>query len=103
MLIHSSLFFPIASETTELVTTVILLILILFILSRFLVFIENRQGITPLMVAASQGSLESLQLLLAKGCDTTRRDYTGRTALMWAEWSRKNRIVRALKHAGVRE
>ena len=44
-----------------------------------------------------------VQVLLAKGCDVTRRDYTGRTALMWAEWSRKNGIVRALKHAGVRE
>ena len=35
--------------------------------------------------------------------DATRRDYTGRTALMWADWNRKAAVTRLLRRAGVRE
>jgi ankyrin repeat protein len=55
------------------------------------------------MAAATQGHVPVVQALLAKGADATRRDYTGRTALMWAEWSRKAAVVAALRQAGVRE
>ena len=64
---------------------------------------ENRRGITPLMIAASQGRNQIVRLLLQHKADTARRDYTGRTALMWAEWNRKPQIVKLLRAAGIRE
>ena len=63
----------------------------------------NRQGITPLMAAAKLGHLDVVQLLLTKGADAKLRDFTGRTALMWADWNRKSMIARLLRKAGVRE
>ena len=64
---------------------------------------ENRRGITPLIIAASQGRNEIVRILLQRKADSTRRDYTGRTALMWAEWSRKPQIVKILRAAGIQE
>ena len=64
---------------------------------------KNRRGITPLMIAASQGRNEIVQILLKGKADATWRDYTGRTALMWAEWNRKTNVVNILRAAGVRE
>ncbi|MBS41536.1 MAG: hypothetical protein CMM83_07460 [Rhodospirillales bacterium] len=55
------------------------------------------------MIAASQGRAEIVQILLKSGVDTSRRDYTGRTALMWAKWNKKQIIVNLLRNAGVRE
>lgn len=65
--------------------------------------IANRQGLTPLIAAASRGHAYIVPILLARGADPGRRDFTGRSALMWALWSRKSAAVRALKKAGVRE
>jgi ankyrin repeat protein len=49
------------------------------------------------------GHLDVVQLLLATGANPNLRDYTGRTALMWADWNRKSIIARILRKAGVRE
>ena len=64
---------------------------------------ENRQGLTPLMLAAGEGRLEVVQLLLERNADTGRHDYTGRTALNWAERNGRRPVVRALRAAGVKE
>ena len=63
----------------------------------------NRQGITPLMAAAKLGHLDVVQLLLARDADPKLRDFTGRTALMWADWNQKSTISRLLRKSGVRE
>ena len=46
------------------------------------------------MIAASQGRNEIVRLLLKGKADPSWRDYTGRTALMWAEWNRKTNIAK---------
>ena len=56
-----------------------------------------------MMVAAEKGFVSVIQVLLAKGADSGRHDYTGRSALMWAEWSRRPAVARVLREAGVRE
>jgi ankyrin repeat protein len=65
--------------------------------------IDNRQGMTPLMIAAQQGQAEFVRFLIKKGADAKRVDYTGRTALAWAEYNRRSAAVAALKQAGVKE
>eukprot|EP00945_MAST-04E_sp_MAST-4E-sp1_P006523 g6523.t1 len=45
---------------------------------------QNRNGVTPLMLAASYGQLEIMESLLEKGAKITDRDNAGRTTLMWA-------------------
>jgi ankyrin repeat protein len=65
--------------------------------------VDNRQGMTPLMIAAQQGHAEMVRFLIRKGADAKRADYTGRTALAWAEYNRRSAAVAALKQAGVKE
>jgi ankyrin repeat protein len=65
--------------------------------------LDNKQGQTPLITAAAKGQISAVQLLLDRKADATHRDYTGRSALMWAEWNRRNDIVALLRKAGVRE
>ena len=62
--------------------------------------LENRQGMTPLMIAAQQGRVEVARLLIANGADLTKLDYTGRSALAWAEFNRRSAVVTLLKQAG---
>lgn len=64
---------------------------------------QNRQGLTPLMLAASKGHFEVVQLLLREGADVDIQDYTGRGALGWARGGRDRRIVQALEDAGARD
>ena len=64
---------------------------------------ENRQGLTPLMLAAGEGRLEVVQLLLERNADTGRHDYTGRTALDWAQRNGRQPVVRALRMDGAKE
>jgi ankyrin repeat protein len=64
---------------------------------------ENRQGVTPLMQAAQQGQAAMVRFLLARGADSGRRDYTGRSALMWAEFNRRATAVAVFRRAGVTE
>jgi ankyrin repeat protein len=65
--------------------------------------IENRQGLTPLMFAASQGESEVARELLVHKADFARRDYTGRTALMWAERNGKAAVMSVLRRSGAKE
>ena len=55
------------------------------------------------MIAARQGDLPMVQLLLDRGADTTLRDYTGRSAMMWAEWNNRKLVVQLFRKAKVRE
>lgn len=45
------------------------------------------------MAATTGGQVEVVRFLLSKGADATRADFTGRTALMWAEWSRRGAVA----------
>ena len=55
------------------------------------------------MAAAKTGYVDVVQLLLSEGADPKVRDYTGRTALMWAQWNRKLLVIQLLQNANIRE
>ena len=48
---------------------------------------RNRDGKTPLHVAALTGHSEAARFLLEHGADVNARDAEGRTPLYWARWS----------------
>ncbi len=54
-------------------------------------------GITPLMVAASIGSVEAIELLLAAGADPALRDQKSRSALDWAQERDHAKAVQRLR------
>jgi len=60
----------------------------------------NRQGITPLMAAARTGSLPSVEALLAGRAKVDQRDFTGRSALGWAQDRRARAVIERLRKAG---
>ena len=64
--------------------------------------VDNKRGATPLMAAAGSGSSETVELLLAAGADPKRQDYTGRSAVDYAQDKRQNAIAQRLKQAQVR-
>lgn len=47
--------------------------------------VQNKQGVTPLMMAAKAGQLPAARLLVKAGADPRRADFTGRTAIGWAD------------------
>jgi ankyrin repeat protein len=55
------------------------------------------------MFAASQGESEVARELLVHKADFARRDYTGRTALMWAERNGKAAVMSVLRRSGAKE
>ena len=59
----------------------------------------NKNGVTPLMMAAGRGNLEIVRALLDKGANPSRTDFTGRDALGWAGDSRRPIVVQALQRA----
>ena len=63
---------------------------------------ENRNGMTPLMIAARQGNAVLVKALLAKGANARKTDFTGRDALSWAQESRRPAVVQLLQRAAVR-
>lgn len=61
----------------------------------------DRSGNTPMIKAAKIGNLETLKLLVAtKKVDLKRGDFTGVTALEWAERNRHNAAAKFLREAG---
>ena len=61
----------------------------------------DRSGATPLIKAAKIGNLDIVKLLVAtKKVDVKRGDFTGVTALEWAERNRQTATVRYLRDAG---
>ncbi len=61
----------------------------------------DRSGVTPLIKAAKIGNLDILKLLVAtKKADLKRGDFTGMTALDWAERNRQTAAARYLRDAG---
>lgn len=61
----------------------------------------DRSGNTPLIKAAKIGNVEILRLLVAtKKVDLKRGDFTGVTALEWAERNRQNAAVKFLRESG---
>jgi uncharacterized protein len=64
--------------------------------------IESKRGVTPLMLAAERGHREIVRLLLARGADSNKQDYTGRNALGWAQDGNQNATIQILKKAGAK-
>ena len=64
---------------------------------------QNRQGMTPLMVASRLGYAEVVRALLDKKADPNMADFTGRTALAYARQSGRTTIEAMLRRAGGRE
>jgi cytohesin len=61
---------------------------------------ERRDGWTPLMVAAAESQVQSVQHLLAAGAYPDARNRHGRTALLLAAWYGSGEIVAKLVAAG---
>ena len=57
--------------------------------------IPNRQGLTPLMLAAKAGRADLAEVLLEAGADPKRLDFTGRSAAEWAADGR-DRVTKQL-------
>ena len=57
---------------------------------------QNKEGLTPLMVAAEKNNFYVFKLLIDKKADTSKSDYTGRTIKEIAENSRDKRILKLL-------
>jgi ankyrin repeat protein len=60
----------------------------------------RRDGWTPLMVAAAEGQLASVERLLIAGAQVDARNTRGRTALFIASWYGSKPIVERLMRAG---
>ncbi len=60
---------------------------------------QNKDGMTALMIAASHGNIELVRMLLAKGANPAKPDYTGRDAVGWAAEGHRPAVVDALKRA----
>ena len=57
-------------------------------------------GTPPLMMAAANGNLAVLRVLIAHHAKLDTRDYTGRSALDFAEGTRQSRAATLLRQAG---
>ena len=62
---------------------------------------ENKNGMTPLMIAARHGNATLVKALLAKGANARKTDFTGRDAVSWAQESRRPAVVQMLQRAAV--
>lgn len=63
---------------------------------------ENKQGVTPLMTAARYGAAGAVERLLKAGARVDVADFTGRTALGWADEGRNSRVNTLLRNAGAK-
>ena len=62
--------------------------------------ILDPHGTTPLMMAAANGNISVLRVLIAHHAKLDTRDYTGRSAVDFADGTRQSRAVTLLKQAG---
>lgn len=62
--------------------------------------ILDPHGTTPLMMAAANGNLSVLRVLIAHHAKLNTRDYTGRSAVDFADGTRQTRASILLKQAG---
>jgi len=60
---------------------------------------QDRNGMTPLMIAATRGYVEIVEALLAKGANPRQTDFTGRDAASWASQSHRASVMQALQRA----
>jgi ankyrin repeat protein len=60
----------------------------------------NVDGRTPLMIAVRVGSIQTVQVLLAKGADVNAKDSEGKTALMLATERDNAKLIELLRQAG---
>ena len=51
------------------------------------------------MTASERGNADVVRMLLAKGADPNKTDYTGRDAVSWAQESHKQSLVQILRQA----
>ena len=63
--------------------------------------LQNRQGLTPLMIAASEGHLSTVQALIDAKADPSLTDFTGRTAWEWAQRGNLSHVLRYMRSAGI--
>ena len=54
------------------------------------------------MLAAAHGKAAALKLLIERGANVKKTDYTGRDALGWAQDQRQSAIVQMLRQAGAK-
>lgn len=64
--------------------------------------VEDRDGNTPLILAAAQGFGEGVASLVSRNADLNARNRAGETALIKAVQARQDQIVRLLVTAGAR-
>jgi ankyrin repeat protein len=64
---------------------------------------QNRQGMTPLILASRRGYPEVVKLLIEKKADPNMPDFTGRRPLYYARQSGRTTIEAMLRRAGGRE
>lgn len=64
--------------------------------------IEDKQGATPLMMAAKRGNVAVARVLLKKGANPRKTDFTGHDAVSWASESRKPAVLQLLQQAAAK-
>ena len=64
---------------------------------------ENQWGLTPLHVAAKNGHLDVVELLISHGADMNAEYFVGETALQIAKGKGYDEIVSLLRKHGAKE